>query len=166
MKNVRIFLSENFLFFFVVKFPIHLNTHGFVMNCQYKMYVVDTHTCKYKSESTVTRILSFYTYFRVILVHEFRSTAYPFIPEFLRWTLPYLTLGISIVASRGLSQTLNGKHCWSWWDGSWRAVIWICTGLLGRRNAYPVSILRKYISGRHRPVREADGPMTARCRFT
>ena len=32
--------------------------------------------------------------------------------------------------------------------------------------AYPVSILRKYISGRHRPVRVADGPMTARCRFT
>ena len=31
---------------------------------------------------------------------------------------------------------------------------------------YPVSILRKSISGRHRPVRVADGPMTARCRFT
>ena len=30
----------------------------------------------------------------------------------------------------------------------------------------PVSILRKSISGRHRPVRVADGPMTARCRFT
>ena len=30
---------------------------------------------------------------------------------------------------------------------------------------YPVSILRKSISGRHRPVRVADGPMTARCRF-
>ena len=30
----------------------------------------------------------------------------------------------------------------------------------------PVSILRKSISGRHRPVRAADGPMTARCRFT
>ena len=29
----------------------------------------------------------------------------------------------------------------------------------------PVSILRKSISGRHRPVRVADGPMTARCRF-
>ena len=29
----------------------------------------------------------------------------------------------------------------------------------------PVSILRKSISGR-RPVRVADGPMTARCRFT
>ena len=31
---------------------------------------------------------------------------------------------------------------------------------------YPASILRKSISGRHRPVRVADGPMTARCRFT
>ena len=30
---------------------------------------------------------------------------------------------------------------------------------------FPVSILRKSISGRHRPVRVADGPMTARCRF-
>ena len=30
----------------------------------------------------------------------------------------------------------------------------------------PVSILRKSILGRHRPVRVADGPMTARCRFT
>ena len=30
----------------------------------------------------------------------------------------------------------------------------------------PVSILRKSISGRHRPVRVADGPMMARCRFT
>ena len=34
------------------------------------------------------------------------------------------------------------------------------------KEAYPVSILRKSISGRHRPVRVADGPMTARCRFT
>ena len=31
---------------------------------------------------------------------------------------------------------------------------------------YPVSILRKSISDRHQPVRVADGPMTARCRFT
>ena len=30
----------------------------------------------------------------------------------------------------------------------------------------PVSILRKSISDRHRPVRVADGPMMARCRFT
>ena len=31
---------------------------------------------------------------------------------------------------------------------------------------YPASILRKSTSGRHRPVRVADGPMTARYRFT
>ena len=30
---------------------------------------------------------------------------------------------------------------------------------------HPVSFLRKSISGRHRPVRVADGPMTARYRF-
>ena len=30
----------------------------------------------------------------------------------------------------------------------------------------PVSILRKSISGRHRAFRVADGPMTARCRFS
>ena len=35
-----------------------------------------------------------------------------------------------------------------------------------RMRVPPVSILRKSISGRHRPVRVADGPMTARCRFT
>ena len=29
----------------------------------------------------------------------------------------------------------------------------------------PVSILHKSIAGRYRPVREADGPITARCRF-
>ena len=29
----------------------------------------------------------------------------------------------------------------------------------------PVSILYKSIAGRYRPVRVADGPMTARCRF-
>ena len=34
------------------------------------------------------------------------------------------------------------------------------------KNMHPVSILRKSISGRHRAVRVADGPMTARCRFT
>ena len=33
-------------------------------------------------------------------------------------------------------------------------------------NLNPVSILRKSISGRHWPVRVADGPMTARCGFT
>ena len=30
---------------------------------------------------------------------------------------------------------------------------------------YPVSILYKSIAGRYRPVRVADGPITARCRF-
>ena len=29
----------------------------------------------------------------------------------------------------------------------------------------PVSILHKCIAGRYRPVRVADGPITARCRF-
>ena len=29
----------------------------------------------------------------------------------------------------------------------------------------PVSILRKSIAGRYRPVRIADGPITVRCRF-
>ena len=33
-------------------------------------------------------------------------------------------------------------------------------------DSIPVSIQRKSLSGRHRPVRVADGPMTARCRFT
>ena len=30
---------------------------------------------------------------------------------------------------------------------------------------FPVSILHKSIAGRYRPVRVADGPITARCRF-
>ena len=30
---------------------------------------------------------------------------------------------------------------------------------------YPVSILYKSIAGRYRPVRVADGPITARCRL-
>ena len=44
----------------------------------------------------------------------------------------------------------------------------ISLGIIGRLCSViiPVSILRKSISGRHRPVRVADGPMTARCRFT
>ena len=37
-------------------------------------------------------------------------------------------------------------------------------GDLGR--LFPVSILRKSISGRHRPVRVADVTITARYRFT
>ena len=32
-------------------------------------------------------------------------------------------------------------------------------------NYYPASILHKSIAGRYRPVRVADGPITARCRF-
>ena len=32
-------------------------------------------------------------------------------------------------------------------------------------NKYPESILSKSIAGRYRPVRVADGPITARCRF-
>ena len=31
--------------------------------------------------------------------------------------------------------------------------------------AYPHSILHKSIAGQYRPVRVADGPITARCRF-
>ena len=44
----------------------------------------------------------------------------------------------------------------------------IAVGINGEQGqtSYPVSILRKSISGRHRAVRVADGPMTARCRFT
>ena len=30
---------------------------------------------------------------------------------------------------------------------------------------FPVNILHKSIAGRYRPVRVADGPITARCRF-
>ena len=48
-----------------------------------------------------------------------------------------------------------------------RLGIQAATGYLWRNfRDIPVSILRKSISGRHRPVRVADGPMTARCRFT
>ena len=47
-------------------------------------------------------------------------------------------------------------------------ILVISLGIIGRLCSViiPVSILRKSISGRHRPVRVADGPMTARCRFT
>ena len=53
-----------------------------------------------------------------------------------------------------------------------RVILFLCFSvLLALRlsrlgKSAPVSILRKSISGRHRPVRVADGPMTARCRFT
>ena len=39
-----------------------------------------------------------------------------------------------------------------------------CTLLLWS-NGNPVSVLHKSIAGRYRPVRVADGPITARCRF-
>ena len=41
-----------------------------------------------------------------------------------------------------------------------------CQQAITKTYSNPVSILRKSISGRHRPVRVADGPMAARCRFT
>ena len=45
---------------------------------------------------------------------------------------------------------------------------WLRVVVVGEKDIFifPVSILRKSISGRHRPVRVADRPMTARCRFT
>ena len=49
--------------------------------------------------------------------------------------------------------------------GSWCTPAHIAKHL-HKKCIYPVSILRNSISGRHRPVRVADGPMTARCRFT
>ena len=33
------------------------------------------------------------------------------------------------------------------------------------KEEFPVSIFYKSIAGRYRPVRVADGPITARCRF-
>ena len=35
----------------------------------------------------------------------------------------------------------------------------------GGRSTFPVSILHKSTAGRYRPVRVADGPITAHCRF-
>ena len=37
--------------------------------------------------------------------------------------------------------------------------------LMYERNKFPASIIYKSIAGRHRPVRVADGPITARYRF-
>ena len=51
-------------------------------------------------------------------------------------------------------------------DISLSRVHFILKNILNVTRRNPVSILRKSISGRHRPVRVADGPMTARCRFT
>ena len=55
-----------------------------------------------------------------------------------------------------------------WRGGRRDGGVWVKSILriLSMRNNDPVSILRKSISGRYRPVRVADGPMTARCRFT
>ena len=49
---------------------------------------------------------------------------YPFIPEFLNWTLAPLNLVRATFPNRGLSQKLklNGKHGRPWWDGSSWAV--------------------------------------------
>ena len=42
---------------------------------------------------------------------------------------------------------------------------WLFTGITSLDMTYPVSILHKSIAGRYRPVRVADGPITARYRF-
>ena len=65
--------------------------------------------------------------------------------------------GISI-----LSMLLNPKNR----SKTFSLNTFIKVALQLRNNIYPVSILRKSISGRHRPVRVDDGPITARCRFT
>ena len=51
-------------------------------------------------------------------------------------------------------------------ESVYRQKEWNFTTIKHYHKEDPVSILRKSISGRHRPVRVADGPMTARCRFT
>ena len=43
-----------------------------------------------------------------------------------------------------------------------RVFVMQCTGNTG---GFPVGFLHKSIAGRYRPVRVADGPITARCRF-
>ena len=81
---------------------------------------------------------------------------------------PFLSLFSSLACREiRVSRDLNERMCISLDTGSME------TGSGHRVEAslqpeiqYPVSILRKSISGRHRPVRVADGPMTARCRFT
>ena len=77
------------------------------------------------------------------------------------FTLPIIVIdrlisvnGGSTLTSVLLLSTLNHPNT----DGSF-------TMANSNSRPYPVSILRKSISGRHRPVRVADGPMTARCRF-
>ena len=42
---------------------------------------------------------------------------------------------------------------------------WCILLSLSVKRPFPVSILHKSTAGRYRPVRVADGPITARCRF-
>ena len=70
------------------------------------------------------RISSYNMYNRICKsahVSQLRSKFDPFIPVFLQWTLPSLNLDSSIIAN-GISVKYlesNGKHCRSWWDGSY-----------------------------------------------
>ena len=66
----------------------------------------------------------------------------------LRWPLVTVSL-LFIYLFVYLFQTLRIKYLF-------------CSVLLSNN---PVSILRKSTAGRYRPVRIADGPITARCRF-
>ena len=50
-------------------------------------------------------------------------------------------------------------------EGSDANLIWVFSWLTCIRNIFSGSILNKFIAGRFRPVRVADGPITARCRF-
>ena len=73
------------------------------------------------------------------------------------WKLSVLMVNFSIYLNRRVFVMLRCPH----------GIKKLC--ILGYRKPAskdPVSILRKSISGRHRPFRVADGPMTARCRFT
>ena len=74
---------------------------------------------------------------------------------FIIWTLSPLKLTIVQQKMHGWHGRRHDVTC-SRQSVMQRVVIFITT----------VSILRKSISCRHRPVRVADGPMTARCRFT
>ena len=77
--------------------------------------------------------------------------------------------GFTLFAKACLSQYL-GLLWYKWVQGrgyyvnKYYSYFFMITYIMGTH--YPVSILCKSISGRHRPVRVADGPMTARCRFT
>ena len=62
-------------------------------------------------------------FLRDILRHVIQQFE-PFIPEFLKWTLPFLNLVRAIATNRGLSknQSNSCKQCRSWWGGSLWAV--------------------------------------------